>query len=442
MFSSVFSKQIKFIELIGASTQFHHRNGLLWFSREASWSIAHTLPRAPIVCSLKRMKSEHKDIIRRKITMKSLKNLIRRQLCQRFLSSSSPGNYKLPAYQHDQCERSLHMYLFTMEKRDITLLLVLTIAFNALCLMVASFAPKSHVIDTIALGKTVLQSKDDQYYSLSGESVGDFRDQDQTIEKRMITRPLNALNRPINFILHGGFDLVMDNYTPENNTDQDAQVAVFGSYRLDWLLKPLRERHAPHCGNECEEEPKDWSVPSRDDVERIESKDTEVVEVMFCCNKLEAPATQPDLNFEAAQVQSPTGQVPDPVHLFRCLTPELSFIYKISDLKPRRYGLLIRISDISFLSQNSDHQMMNTTDNAAINLKPLKADSARIAVTLSHTNSSFTFFTIFIHLFFLVISLCVGCCFIVCLAKYPLRLWSLEQRWTALLFFLLLGANS
>lgn len=386
--------------------------------------------------------------------MKSLKNLIRRHLCQRLHSSHSPGNYKLHAYQHDQCERSLHMYLFTMEKRDITLLLVLTIAFNALCVMVASFAPKSHVIDTVILGQSQLQPRDERrgaelYYSLAGESVGDLRDQDQTIEKRMITRPLNSLNRPMNFQLGVEFDLIMDNSTSENNThdhdsNQYAQNVVFGSYRLDWLLEPLQERHASHCDNDCEKESKDWSILSRGrraDVESIESKAPAGIDVMFCCNMLEASAPQLNLILEDAQVQPPIEEMLDRGHLFRCQTPELSFSYKISDLKRKRYGLIIRMSDISFLSQNREHQMNNTGD-AAINLKQLRADSARISVTLSHTNSSFTFFTIFIHLFFLVISLCVGCCFIVCLAKYPLRLWSLEQRWTALLFFLLLGANS
>lgn len=371
---------------------------------------------------------------------------IRRQICQRFQSIHSAGSYKLPAYQHDQCERSLHMHLFTMEKRDITLLLVLTIAFNAFCIMVASFAPKSHILDTTLLGKSIANSRSNQqqeanhqYYLLSDESVGDpSRDQDQTVEMRVMTEPLSAINRPINFMLEAEFDLTLENnhaIDTVHNFSQNALATLIGSYQLEWLLAAYdndsssgNKSNCTHDNNLCEKNTQEWPNHNND----IGQSVTESLNVMFYCRKslaLDADVKQP--------LDTSKG------YSFRCRSPKLGFTYKISDFRRSRYQLSISINEFNFLTAQDTKPRSNPSDERIIiDLKLLETNSIEMALTMSYTNSSFTYLTIFIHMLFLIISLCIGCCFILCLIKHPIHLWSLEQKLTSLLFVLLIAANS
>lgn len=392
--------------------------------------------------------------------MKTCKSFFRRHISQKIPLLNSSGSYKLPTYQHDQCERSLHMHLFTLEKKDITLLLILAIAFSVFCMLVASFAPKSHVLDTLLLSRPMVQSREHQarlnqpYYSVLDDSHGDLGQSDESIEMRMMTKPLNTLNRAMTFLIKSEFDLKLDNIEqlnpPSNgsNYDKSAQFVIKGSYHFEWELGASRDSATINCENKdrnCQRElNKDASDKKirREEGEEYElkSKTTNNLKVLFFCIRT---------NLSESNLKTKPDQSAGEKNLDRvvnCRTPDLSFVRRIADLRRNRYQIIMRISDVKFLAQRRSAEKAHKDGieviETILDQRQLTASSVRLAVTMSYTNSSFTFLTIFIHLFFLLISLCVACCFILCLTKYSLRQWSLEQKWTSLLLVLLIGANS
>lgn len=397
--------------------------------------------------------------------MKSLKNVAKQYLKRSF--SLPAANYKLASYHHDQCERSLRMHLFCLEKRDLTLVLTLFIAIGLFCSILASIAPQAHIFDSILISKSIMDLNSEphakqveresidmdlapissfsqaqkeiptritnKYISEKGGSQ-DQEDIDNEYETFVFTKPLNNLNKYIELDLRAKFNGVSSPAYPalpgSNKTSVKFKIG-FTFETLDGGKNLESDRFHLKRSVFLEKEQRNSTAPDYQARQTSSPKNTgfrifQHVNVTFDCKIVE--------HSRSSLGESDPSKTYTNNSLQTCKIPDLSVQFKLNHSKRRIYKITLKISDIKF---DSPKKMIKNDVYTRFKLKSLD-----LTMLLSYTNSSFVLLTIYIRFLLLVLSVSIACCFIICLSQYKFKLWSLEQKWTALLLILLIGSNS
>lgn len=381
------------------------------------------------------------------------------------------ANYKLASYHHDQCERSLRMHLFSLEKRDLTLVLTLFIAFSALCAIIASISPQAYIFDTILISKSNFREHNSYEYSSRRnekpkersidmdlepiESIGGFNyrssqeisaETNKTDEKNKLkdnnrqvndeyesfiyTKPLNNLNKFINLNLLLKFNGILTQTGTASSLNK-----IFVNFKIAFTFETFNSEnnYFKHKSNEPDiitirESVIENSVNSTTSgySDAFPAKSATLSNVGGELRVIQQLNVTSDCEFTQQQ-QQPNNSCQ------ACEIPDLSVKFKLNHSKNCIYKISFKITEIEFKIPKNDKSSLSSK---------YELKSLNLMILLSYTNSSFVLLTIFTRLIFLIVSIFIACCFIVCLSEYEFKLWSLEQKWTALLLILLVGANS
>lgn len=408
-------------------------------------------------------------------TMKSLKKIAKQYFKRSF--SLPAANYKLASYHHDQCERSLRMHLFSLEKQDLTLVLTLFVSFGLLCIILSSIAPQASVFDTILISKSTMgdppseksapiveqveqnsidmdlaptssfeQPKKEIFTKVSQDAGTKRRSQDKeevdySYETFVFTKPLNNLNRHIGLDLRARFgDISMPNGFPNLN-----KVSV--SFKIAFIFETLdNDKRLKINATHLEGLPLEREISRANKTVSAHSEQRVPPTTMLPTNNGLRVFQQLNVTFDC-EIREHSRLNRDKIDLTKtsinnsigvCEVPDLSVQFKINHSKKSIYKITTKITDIKF--NHSTMLTMNSGDDSLDD--KLKLKTLELILLLSYTNSSFILLTIFIHLILLILSFSIACCFLICLSEYKFKLWSLEQKWTALLLILLVGSNS
>lgn len=397
------------------------------------------------------------------------------------------ANYKLASYHHDQCERSLRMNLFSLEKRDLTLVLTLFIAFAVLCAILSSIAPQAYIFDTILISKSNIRARDSYKYSSINnkkpqersidmdlepvESIG-FKNRSPQVETNetaattadkkklednnrqvsdeyesfIYTKPLNNLNKHINLNLRTKFNGILTQTGTTSSLNKilvnfkigfifetfDSENSYFKHKSDNQDIITIRESVIENSVNDMTSGYSDASKAPPLKSTKLQSNGAaggelraiQQLNVTFNCEFIKQ---QPKNTLKEIKQSNNSYQA--------CEMPDLSVKFKINHSKNCIYKITFKITEVKFKKLLKD-------DKSSLSSNEYELKTLDLMMLLSYTNSSFVLLTIFTRLILLIVSLFIACCFIVCLSEHKFKFWSLEQKWTALLLILLVGANS
>lgn len=295
-------------------------------------------------------------------------------------------NYKLAIYQHEQCEKTIQMHLFSLERRDFSLIVIFSVAFSLLTFMLASFWPDPFEMQSskLAIGGGGGELINETFSNSSLE----FSSQLHSV--RLATNSIFCLNRELNLLSRVEFQLeIMDlNEIGPDELDEikfklnsNLQVSPL-DLNSNFVLNDKRLSHRHSININC---------PIRENhLPLIDCSSSSLIE------------------------------------------------YKINRPNKRKYLVELSLNNLTVEEEENQQDKKHFSTK----LNSLKLKSSSLNLTISYQNSLFKALTILTHMFFYCLSIWLSFWFLACLNEHKYSSWSIEQKFTAIQSVLLVLTNS